>query len=167
VRARPAWLAERRGWATIERLATWVTDTEDVLTKPDRRLVGALAYLLADIAALYMCLRAVGQSPSIFALIAGYQIGYLANLVPIPGAIGVLEGGLLGALVLYGLPAAPTAAAVLLYHAIALWLPALGGSVGFVALRRSLTGRDDARLSGSSPSGIAVAPVPRQLESRA
>jgi uncharacterized membrane protein YbhN (UPF0104 family) len=159
VRARPSWLAGRRGWATIERLAGWVTDTLAVLAKPDRRLLGALAYLLADIATLYVCLRAVGRSPSVFALIAGYQIGYLANLVPIPGAIGVLEGGLLGALMLYGLPAAPTAAAVVLYHAIALWLPAIGGSYGFVALRRGLT--------GSSPRAIAAPPMPRPLESRA
>jgi uncharacterized membrane protein YbhN (UPF0104 family) len=168
VRLRPRPLARRRAWGTIERLAVWVTDTVAVLAKPDRRLLGALAYLLADIAALYACLHAVGQSPSIFALIAGYQIGYLANLIPIPGAIGVLEGGLVGALVLYGLPAAPTAAAVLLYHAIALWLPALGGSFGFVALRRGLVGRRPAAaLSGSSPRAIAVAPAPRQLESRA
>jgi hypothetical protein len=50
----------------------------------------------------------------------------------------VLEGGLLGALLLYGLPAAPTAAAVVLYHAIALWVPTLGGTVGFARLRGSL-----------------------------
>jgi len=158
-RAQPRRLAGRRGWTTVERLAAWVTDTMAVLRKPDRRLLGALLYLLADIAALYVCLRAVGVSPSVFALITGYQIGYLANLIPIPGAIGVLEGGLLGALVLYGLPAAPTAAAVVLYHAIALWLPALGGSFGFVALRRVIT--------GNSPTAIAAAPLPRQLGSRA
>ena len=67
-----------------------------------------------------------------------HQIGYLANLIPIPGGIGVLEGGLLGALVLYGLPAAPTAAAVVLYHAIALWVPTLGGTLSFIRLRKSV-----------------------------
>src|SRR5947209_12405598 len=59
VRAHPRRLAGRRGWGTLERLAVWVTDTLAVLRKPDRRLAGALVYLLADIAALYACLRAV------------------------------------------------------------------------------------------------------------
>ncbi len=50
----------------------------------------------------------------------------------------MLEGGLLGALLLYGLPAGPTAAAVVIYHAIALWVPALGGTIGFARLRRTM-----------------------------
>lgn len=68
----------------------------------------------------------------------GYQIGYLANLVPIPGGVGILKGGMLGALLLYKLPAGPTAAAVVIYHAIALWVPALGGTIGFTRLRRTV-----------------------------
>ena len=79
------------------------------------------------------------MSAPILAVVVGYQVGYLANLVPIPGGLGVLEGGLLAALVLYGLPAAPTAAAVVLYHAIALWVPTLGGTYGFARLRRSVS----------------------------
>jgi uncharacterized membrane protein YbhN (UPF0104 family) len=101
-------------------------------------VLGAISYLLFDLAVLWACLRAVGSTPPILALIVGYQIGYLANLVPIPGAIGVLEGGLLGALLLYGLPAAPTAAAVVLYHAVALWVPTIGGTVSFLRLRKTV-----------------------------
>jgi hypothetical protein len=125
----------------LERIASWVSDTEEIAYTPDWRLLGALGYLVFDIAVLWACLRAVGVSAPVFALVLGYQVGYLANLVPIPGGVGVLEGGLLGALLLYGLPAAPTAAAVVLYHAIALWLPTLGGTVGFVGLRRALASR--------------------------
>ena len=90
---------------------------------------------------LWACLRAVGASVPLLALVVGYQVGYLANLVPIPGAIGVLEGGLLGALVLYGLPAEPAAAAVVMYHAIALWVPTLAGTVSFVRLRKTVPAR--------------------------
>ena len=68
----------------------------------------------------------------------GYQLGYLANVLPVPGGIGVLDGGLLAALLLYGVPAVPAAAAVLLYHAIALWLPTLGGTIAFARLRSDL-----------------------------
>jgi uncharacterized membrane protein YbhN (UPF0104 family) len=123
----------------LARMATWVRQTEEVAFTPDWRLLGAAAYLICDIAVLWACLRAVGVSAPILAIVMGYQIGYLANLVPIPGGLGVLEGGLLGSLILYGLPAAPTAAAVVLYHAIALWVPALGGTYAFARLRRSVS----------------------------
>jgi uncharacterized membrane protein YbhN (UPF0104 family) len=122
----------------LTRLGIWVRQTERVAIEPDWRLAGAVGYLVFDIAVLWACLRAVGVSAPVLAFVLGYQIGYLANLVPIPGGLGVLEGGLLGSLVLYGLPAAPTAAAVVLYHAIALWIPALGGTYGFARLRRSV-----------------------------
>jgi uncharacterized membrane protein YbhN (UPF0104 family) len=88
-----------------------------------------------------VCLRAVGVRPPVLAMIVGYQIGYLANLLPVPGGIGVLDGGLLAALVLYKLPVAQAATAVILYHAIALWIPTIGGTVGFVRLRRSIASR--------------------------
>ncbi len=131
----------RRFGAALERMGGWVRDTEAVAFRPEPRLLGAIGYLLFDIAVLWACLRAVGVSPPVLAIVVGYQIGYLANLVPIPGGLGVLEGGLLSALLLYGLPAAPTAAAVVLYHAIALWVPTLGGTYGFGRLRRSVSTR--------------------------
>jgi hypothetical protein len=37
----------------------------------------------------------------------------------------VLEGGLVGALVLYGTPVMPATAAVLIYHTIAFWIPSM------------------------------------------
>jgi uncharacterized protein (TIRG00374 family) len=153
------WLRARRGWGAAERMAGWVSDTEAVIASGNLRLLGSVAYLLLDIAALWACLRAVGETPPVVALVAGYQIGYLSNLIPIPGAIGVLDGGLLGALVLYGLPAAPTATAVILYHAVALWLPTAGGTAGFLALRRALTSRS---LSASSPTASAASPGSRR-----
>jgi uncharacterized membrane protein YbhN (UPF0104 family) len=124
--------------AGLVRFATWIRDSESLAFTPDWRLIGTVGYLVFDIAVLWVCLRAVGVHASIVALVLGYQIGYLANLLPVPGGVGVLEGGLLGALLLYGLPAAPTAAAVVLYHAIALWVPTLGGTYGFARLRSAL-----------------------------
>ncbi|HTX45545.1 MAG TPA: lysylphosphatidylglycerol synthase transmembrane domain-containing protein [Solirubrobacteraceae bacterium] len=124
--------------AAFEHATSWVQDTEAAAFHWNWRLLGAVSYLLADIAVLWVCLRAVGITAPVFALIAGYQIGYLANVVPIPGGVGVLEGGLVGALVLYGFPAGPTAAAVILYHAIALWVPTVGGTFEFARLRKTL-----------------------------
>jgi hypothetical protein len=113
-----------------------------------------------DIAVLWACLRAVGTHPSVFAVVLGYQLGYLANLVPIPGGVGVLEGGLLSALLLYGLPAAPTAAAVVLYHAIALWVPALGGTIGFARLRAAVAERPGRLTLAPTGGRIPLSPAP-------
>jgi uncharacterized membrane protein YbhN (UPF0104 family) len=71
--------------------------------------------------------------------VLGYLIGYLANLVPIPGGFGVLEGGLAGALIAYGAPPTQAAAAVIVYHVIAFWIPSLGGLLGYALLSRRLT----------------------------
>ncbi|MGH2894503.1 MAG: hypothetical protein ACRDPM_14750 [Solirubrobacteraceae bacterium] len=51
----------------------------------------------------------------------------------VAAAVG-LEGGLAGTLVLYGAPPATTAAAVLVYHAVAFWIPSLGGLGAYAAL---------------------------------
>jgi uncharacterized membrane protein YbhN (UPF0104 family) len=151
----------RRFAPAFTRIAGWVRDTEAVALQPEPRLLGAVGYLLFDIAALWACLRAVGTSPPLLAVVVGYQVGYLANVLPIPGGVGVLEGGLLGALVLYGLPAAPTAAAVVLYHALALWVPALGGTYGFARLRRSVSARRPLqRVQSETQKAAPIAPQP-------
>jgi hypothetical protein len=64
-----------------------------------------------------------------------YLIGQLGNWLPVPGGIGGTELGLVGALVLYGLPALTATAAVLLYRVIELWIPAVLGITAFVQLR--------------------------------
>jgi hypothetical protein len=53
-------------------------------------------------------------------IVLGYLVGSLAAAAPIPAG-GVLEGGQIGARVLYGAPLAPAAGAVLLYRAHFTW----------------------------------------------
>jgi hypothetical protein len=60
-------------------------------------------------------------------------------MLPVPGGFGILEVGLAGTLILYGAPATQAAAAVVVYHAIAFWVPSLGGLIGYARLRRRLT----------------------------
>jgi uncharacterized membrane protein YbhN (UPF0104 family) len=148
----------------LKRGADWVADAEAIVFKrPNWRLLGTVGYLVLDIGVLWACLRAVGISPPLVAIVAGYQIGYLANLIPVPGGVGVLEGGLLAALLLYGLPAAPTAAAVILYHAIALWVPSIGGLIGFARLRRAVTaGPPQVAQELPSEASAAAEPTPSQ-----
>jgi uncharacterized membrane protein YbhN (UPF0104 family) len=104
------------------------------LVRPHWRLLGAFGYLGFDIAVLGLTFAGVGHPIGAPALVLAYIIGYAANSLPVPGGIGVLEGGLVGALVLYGAPAAPAAAAVLLYHAIAFWIPSLGGAIAYLLM---------------------------------
>jgi uncharacterized membrane protein YbhN (UPF0104 family) len=68
--------------------------------------------------------------------VLAYLVGYLACLIPVPGGIGVVDAGLAGALIAYGAPPTQAGAAVLVYHAIAFWLPAIGGGAAFATLRR-------------------------------
>lgn len=124
------------------RVGRWVRATAEVVEQTRAasrgvgwRAVAAWGYLLFDIAVLWACFHAFGESPAIPALVLGYQIGYLANALPIPGGVAVLDGGIIGALVLYGSPVGATGAAVLLYHAFALWVPTLIGTVQFGRLR--------------------------------
>ncbi len=106
---------------------------------------GALGYLLFDIAVLWTTLAAVGPVPPVAALVVAYLVGYLVNVVPIPGGIGVLDAGLVGALALYGLPPLHAAAAVLVYHAVAFWIPTLGGTLAYARLRPRLASLSSGR----------------------
>jgi uncharacterized membrane protein YbhN (UPF0104 family) len=128
----PRWLAG---------LTAGVADAEQTtFAHPSWRLIGALGYLGFDMAVLWVTLQAVGEPMPAPALILAYNIGYLANMLPIPGGIGVLDAGLAGSLLLYGADPAHVAAAVLVYHAIALWIPGLGGTLAYVRARSRLTG---------------------------
>jgi uncharacterized protein (TIRG00374 family) len=71
-------------------------------------------------------------------LVFGYLIGQLGGLLPLPGGIGGTEGGLIGVFAVYQVPLAKSAAAVLAYRALQLWIPAALGSVAFVQLRKAL-----------------------------
>ena len=62
----------------------------------------------------------------------GYAIGSLAAALPIPGGLGVLDGGLIGGLTLFGASAGTVVAPVLLYRALSLTFPALLGALAWI-----------------------------------
>jgi len=101
-------------------------------------LIGSLGCVTFDLAVLGVCFLAFGYSPPLGVLVLGYLIGQLGGNIPVPGGIGGMDLGLIGTFALYHQPLAATTAAVLAYHAIALWVPGLLGSVAFVQLRREL-----------------------------
>jgi uncharacterized membrane protein YbhN (UPF0104 family) len=121
----------------LTETAASVRDTKRLMVHPDWRIVGAIGYLWFDIAVLWACFAAAGQTPPVAPLVLAYQIGYLSNFIPVPGGIGVLDGSLIGMLVLYGVGGTVATAATLVYHAIALWVPAVWGTVAFFVLQKT------------------------------
>jgi uncharacterized membrane protein YbhN (UPF0104 family) len=107
---------------------------------------GSLGYWAFDNAVLWATFKAFGFSPPISVILLGYLIGQLGGLLPLPGGLGGIDGGLIGTLIVYGIPAAPATAAVLVYRVILFWLPLLAGAVAFVSLRRALNSPDRPEL---------------------
>jgi uncharacterized membrane protein YbhN (UPF0104 family) len=109
-----------------------------IRSRPAGILLGSFGIMAFDLAVLGVCFKAFGYSPPLGILVVGYLIGQLGGNLPIPGGIGGIDAGLIGTFALYHQPLAATTAAVLAYHAIALWIPGLLGTVAFVQLRRTL-----------------------------
>jgi uncharacterized protein (TIRG00374 family) len=108
-------------------------------------IIGAFGYWAFDNAVLWATLHAFDVQVPLTVVLMGYLIGQLGGLLPIPGGVGGIDGGLIGTLIVYGSPAAGTAAAVLAYRVILFWLPLLAGAVAFVSLKRAIDhpGRPD------------------------
>ncbi|MGI8712002.1 MAG: lysylphosphatidylglycerol synthase transmembrane domain-containing protein [Solirubrobacteraceae bacterium] len=108
---------------------------------PHWRLLGAAGFLLFDMGALWAACAATGHPIGLPALLIAYCIGYLATAIPMPAGIGVLDSGLAGALVLYGFSPVASVGAVLVYHAISIWVPGLGGLIAWLPTRRRRVGQ--------------------------
>lgn len=116
-----------------------VADAARLIRARDWRLLGAVAYWLFDNLALMACLAAFGHPPSFWAVAMAYLVGMLANSLPVPGGFVAVEGGLVGMLLLFGArPGSLVLAAVVVYRAISLWVPAVIGSLAFLSLRREI-----------------------------
>jgi len=151
-RARDQVESRARRWvdAVATALDDGVREAGAILRRRDWQvIVGSLGYWAFDNAVIWACFRAFGESPPITLVLMGYLIGQLGGLLPIPGGIGGIDGGLIGTMIVYGLPAAATAAAVLAYRVILFWLPLVLGGIAFAALRKGLD--DPARADLCDP----------------
>jgi uncharacterized protein (TIRG00374 family) len=137
----------RRALVTGTAEAVEIVRSRDLLV-----LIGALGYWAWDNAVLWAAFHAVGADVPLSVVLMGYLIGQLGGLLPIPGGVGGIDGGLIGTLVVYGAPAAATVAAVLAYRLILFWLPLLGGVVAFLSLRRALADEERHDLCFPAPA---------------
>jgi len=137
----------KRGRVTVALIAVGggVQDALAMIRAHDWRLLGAVGYWLFDNLVLYACIASLGHAPSFWVVAMAYLVGMLANSIPVPGGFLAVEGGLVGMLLLFGArPASVMIAAVIVYRAISLWVPAVIGSLAFLSLRREI-GKPHAR----------------------
>ena len=106
--------------------------------KGDRSLLGALAYWGFNIATLWACFHAFGDPPPWGVIIMAYFVGFLGNLLPLPGGIGGVDGGMIGAFIAFGVDDGLTVLAVLAYRLFAFWLPTIPGAIAYFQLRRTV-----------------------------
>jgi uncharacterized membrane protein YbhN (UPF0104 family) len=120
-------------------LADGVSDCGELLRSRNPAVIGgAFGYLSFDILAFAAAFAALGNTPPFAPLVFGYVIGQLGGLLPLPGGIGGTDGGLIGAMVLYGSSVSQAAAAVIIYRTFQLGVPAVLGTLAFLRLRRQL-----------------------------
>ena len=126
--------------ATAGAIGEGVEEAIRLLKTGDLRIIlGASGYVLFDVAMLGVCFAAFGHDvPPAGVLLVAYIIGQLGSLIPIPGGIGGVDGGLIGTLVIYGVDPADAAVAVIAYRGLLLTIPALLGLPALAVLRRRL-----------------------------
>lgn len=121
-------------------MASGVRTAIDIVRRRELGLLGVLQWYF-EIATLWACFHAFGADPPPFAVIVmAYFVGMLANTLPLPGGIGGVDGGMIGAFVAFDVPFGYAAVAVLSYRAFSFWLPTLPGAVAYFQLRRTVAG---------------------------
>jgi uncharacterized protein (TIRG00374 family) len=124
-------------------LISGTAEAVDILRSRDLQVIsGSVGYWAFDNAVLWATFHAFGASPPLSIILMGYLIGQLGGLLPLPGGLGGIDGGLFGTLVVYGTPVATTAAAILAYRVVLFWLPLIVGGIAFASLRRGLNDPD-------------------------
>lgn len=148
-RPAPAWLrgkAARAVIETFEHCAQYRASPRDL----GNVFVFATLNWLLDAACLVVGFVLVGSAVPwrtlLFAYAGSQMLGSLSFV-----QIGVVEGGMVGALVLTGTKAGPALAAVLMYRVISYWLVLGVGALVFIGVTRS-----SRRLPASTP--ISAAP---------
>jgi hypothetical protein len=101
-------------------------------------IAGGAGYLIFDIWTLWATVRAFGGHIGFEPLALAYLVGQLAGEIPIPGGLGAVDGGLIGALVAYGLPSSLAVASSLAYRGIALAIPVVFGGMAAISLIRGI-----------------------------
>jgi putative heme transporter len=125
--------------STVPALAaSGVRTAIELLRTRDPRLLGALAWWGFDICVLWASFHAFGPAPPFTVIWMAYFIGTLGNLLPLPGGLGGVEGGMIGAFAAFGVDFNLAVLAVLTYRGISFWLPTVPGAIAYFQLLRTV-----------------------------
>ena len=150
---RPARWAARASTAPA-LAASGVRTAIALVRQRDLGVLGAPAWWGFDMLVLWAMFHAFGSPPPLTVIWMSYFVGTLGNLLPLPGGLGGVEGGMIGAFAAFGVNLDLAVLAVLSYRAISFWLPTLPGAIAYLQLRRTV-----ARWREDSAAG-ALADVP-------
>lgn len=162
-------------WKTLQRWARKLPERfqDRVLTAIERfkehqlapqdllHVVGStLLTRLCTISLIYVCIRALGVTPSIYALFIAYVSSFAAaRLVPVLYGMGAIEGSLTIALKRSGVPADAAVGAALLFRFFDFLLPSLIGLAFFaIAEHRNPALRSAELLESLPPEGQTEVP---------
>ncbi len=130
--------------AAVAAVAGGVRGAVELLRERDAALLGALGWWAFDVAVLAACFQAFGGTPPGGVVVMAYFTGMLGNLLPLPGGLGGVEGGMIGAFLAFGLDAGLVVAVVLSYRAFAYWVPMIPAAFAYLRLARTVAGWDAA-----------------------
>jgi uncharacterized membrane protein YbhN (UPF0104 family) len=122
--------------------ATGVRTAIALVRSGDPGLIGAVAWWGFDIATLWACFHAFGYNPHTGVVVMAYFVGWIGNTLPLPGGIGGVEGGLIGAFTAFGVSVDGAVVAVLAYRAFSFWLPTIPGAIAYFQLRHTVRAWD-------------------------
>jgi len=122
----------------------------------DPALAGVAAYWGFNIAILWACFHAFGEAPPWAIIVMAYFVGMLGNLLPLPGGVGGVDGGMIGAFAAFGVSGSLALVAVLTYRVFAFWLPTIPGIIAYFQLRRTVAGWREQRVAERTGAFDAV-----------
>ncbi len=140
-RRRAIWL--RRLAAVPALVAAGTRTAMEIARHPGQALpaiLGAIGFWAANIAVLWACFHAFGETVPKGVLVQGFFVGMAANLLPFfPGGVGSVDAGMIAAFLAFDEPASAVIVSVLAYRVIAFWLPILPGAIAYIQLRRTVS----------------------------
>ena len=120
-------------------------------------ILGSIAFWAFNVAVLWASFRAFGDAPPWAVLTMAFFVGMLGNLLPLPGGVGGVDGGMIGALIAFGVDGGLAVVAVLTYRAFAFWLPTIPGAIAFFQLQRTVARWREERRGDRGRRAAAVA----------
>lgn len=130
------WL--RRLGTVPASLGQGVREAVVLLRRRPSVVAGAVAWWAFDVAVLWAGFRAFGGAPELSVIVMAFFVGMLGNLLPLPGGIGGVEGGMIGTLIAFGVDEGLAVVAVLVFRGMNFWLPTVPGAIAYFQLRKTV-----------------------------